>query len=186
MELYLDATAHGNHAAKKDSESTMSEHNRQMIQQLEKAIEENPGSIAPRLQLSRILIRNGEKERARQVLMAAQAMEPENKYLAMQLDLLNRNGPAVRDTGYVFSTQKEQRNINRVIKLGSWIIVVTVALILMKLAIFPSTRRMVVTEENNSYPVWSMDGNPFWVLPDRRKAVDVHGGNGRYVLDRGC
>ena len=155
------------------------------INRLERAIRDNPDSIAPRLQLSRVMIRMGRREEARQILLEAQSLEPDNKYLAMQLDLLNRGGKALGKTDYAFSSATDLRNMNRWIRVGFMLIILVVGLVVLRLIVFPGTRKMVVSEQNNTWPIWSPDGKHFgfYRIGGRPTLFRVYSGGEFWIAD---
>lgn len=127
-----------------------------------KAIETNPGNAAVWIQLGLLLAQYGDKAGAIRAFDKVIEIDPENTYARSRRDVLAAHPEAIDQVKRSYSVSPSmERNNQRIVRLVFLLAIAVVVTLVLKFCMFPSTQRIVVNENNNSFPVFSADGKRF-------------------------
>ncbi len=133
---------------------------RQKLLEARKHVEENPEQAASWIQLGLLLSQYGDKTGAVRAFDKALTIDPDNKYARSRLDMLMTHPDAVKQVSRTFSSTPSRTHpwVARTFWIIAAVIVISV---ILNVFIFQSTHSVVVTEDNNSFPVFAAE-NPFF------------------------
>jgi len=133
------------------------------LDKFRQTVEKEPDKIGPLIQLGIQLAKEGQNKEAKEVFEKALLLDPENKYVKVRLNLLDQTPEQLEKvkTDYVFTPKKRVDRINFSIRIAFLSIIAIILLFVLKFIFFPSTCKLLVDGNHNSFPRWSPDGKYF-------------------------
>jgi Tol biopolymer transport system component len=130
------------------------------LEHLHRMVRNNVRQVGPWVQLGLELIRIGKEDEAKEALKRALELDPDNSYVKSRLKFLDTpiSERAAVKTQYKFTPDVEVSRINQWIRMVFASLLIIVVLTGVKFCFFPSTQKLLVDKNHNSFPSWSPDG----------------------------